>query len=49
MIDQTLKQTIYMLIKVDVDAGVVYNQEEAEKYAENHCNNLEYALALVLS
>ena len=36
---------LYMLIKVDVDAGIVYNQEQAEKYAENHCNSLEYALA----
>ena len=35
---------LYMLIKVDVDSGIVYNQEQAEKYAENHCNNLEYAL-----
>ena len=35
---------LYMLIKVDVDAGIVYNQEQAEKYAENHCNSLEYAL-----
>ena len=36
---------LYLLIKVDVDAGIVYNQEQAEKYAENHCNSLEYALA----
>ena len=35
---------LYLLIKVDVDSGIVYNQEEAEKYAENHCNKLEYAL-----
>jgi len=35
---------LYMLIKVDVDSGIVFNQEQAEKYAENHCNNLEYAL-----
>ena len=36
---------LYMLIKVDVYADVVHNQEQAEKYAENHCNSLEYALA----
>ena len=36
---------LYMLIKVDVDADIVYNQDQAEKYAENHCNSLEYALA----
>jgi len=36
---------LYMLIKVDVDAGIVYNQCQAGKYAINHCNNLEYELA----
>ena len=35
---------LYMLIKVDVDREIVYNQEQAEKYAENHCNSLEYEL-----
>ena len=35
---------LYMLFKVDVDREIVYNQEQAEKYAENHCNSLEYAL-----
>ena len=35
---------LYLLIKVDVDADVVYNQEEAEKYATNHCDKLEYQL-----
>ena len=35
---------LYMLIKVDVDSGIVYDQEQAEKYADNHCNKLEYAL-----
>ena len=35
---------LYMLIKVDVDKEIVYNQEKAEKYADNHCNSLEYAL-----
>ena len=36
---------LYMLIKVDVDADIVYNQCQAGKYAVNHCNKLEYALA----
>ena len=36
---------LYMLIKVDVDAGIVHNQCQAGKYAVNHCNNLEYELA----
>ena len=30
---------LYLLIKVDVDREIVYNQEQAEKYAENHCNS----------
>ena len=36
---------LYMLIKVEVDAGIVHNQCQAGKYAVNHCNNLEYELA----
>jgi hypothetical protein len=44
MIDQKLKP-LYMLIKVDVDAGVVYNQCQAGKYAVNHCHNMHYELA----
>ena len=35
---------LYMLIKVDVDKEIVYNQEQAEKYAENHCNSFELSL-----
>ena len=42
--EQQLKP-LYMLIKVEVDAGIVYNQCQAGKYAVNHCNNLEYELA----
>ena len=34
-----------MLIKVGVDADIVYNQCQAGKYAVNHCNKLEYKLA----
>ena len=40
-----LGHALYLLIKVDVDREIVYNQEQAEKYAENHCNSFEYALA----
>ena len=36
---------LYMLIKVDVDADIVYDQDKAEAYANNHCNNMEYELA----
>ena len=35
---------LYMLIKVEVDSEIVHNQDKAEAYAENHCNQLEYAL-----
>ena len=35
---------LYLLIKVDVDSGIVFDQEQAEKYADNHCNKMEYAL-----
>ena len=35
---------LYMLIKVEVDAGIVHNQKNAGAYAVNHCNSLEYAL-----
>ena len=35
---------LYMLIKVDVDKDIVHNQLLAGKYAQNHCNSLEYAL-----
>ena len=43
MIDQKLKP-LYMLIKVEVDAGIVYDQARASAYAMNHCNSLEYQL-----
>ena len=43
-VEPTIKP-LYMLIKVDVDADIVYNQCQAGKYAVNHCNKLEYALA----
>ena len=36
---------LYMLIKVDVDADIVHNQDKAADYAHNHCNKMEYALA----
>ena len=36
---------LYMLIKVEVDKEIVYNQTKAGAYAVNHCNNMEYELA----
>ena len=44
-LDKSHLKPLYMLIKVDVDAGIVHNQCQAGKYAVNHCNNLEYELA----
>ena len=35
---------LYMLIKVDVDANFIRSNTDANFYAENHCNSLEYAL-----
>ena len=35
---------LYMLIKVDVDKDIVYNQDQAALYAFNHCNRMEYVL-----
>ena len=42
-VEPTIKP-LYMLIKVDVDADIVYDQCEADKYATNHCNKMEYEL-----
>ena len=33
-----------MLIKVEVDKYICWNQDTAERYANNHCNKLEYEL-----
>ena len=35
---------LYMLIKVDVDPEIVYNNPKAHTYAQNHCNSMEYEL-----
>ena len=35
---------LYMLIKVDVDAGIVRTERDSEIYAQNHCDKLEYEL-----
>ena len=44
IVDKSHLKPLYMLIKVDVDAGIVHNQKNAGAYAVNHCNSLEYAL-----
>ena len=44
MSTQHVTKPLYMLIKVDVDPAIVYNNPKAHTYAENHCNSLEYEL-----
>ena len=43
MMYNTHLKPLYLLIKLEVDRDIVYNQDKAEAYAENHCNNMEYA------
>ena len=40
----TTLKPLYMLIKGDVDADVVRNQDQADQYAYDHCNKMEYVL-----
>ena len=40
----TKPKPLYMLIKVDVDPAIVYNNPKAHTYAENHCNSMQYEL-----
>ena len=40
----TPTKPLYMLIKVDVDPDIVYNNPKAHTYAENHCNSMQYEL-----
>ena len=35
---------LYLLIKLDVDEGVVFDIDQAHKYATNFCNNMEFEL-----
>ena len=35
---------LYLLIKLDVDEGVVFDYDQASKYAINFCNNMEFEL-----
>ena len=37
-------KSLYLLIKLDVDGEVVFNYEDAAKYAQNFCNSLEFEL-----
>ena len=40
----TITKPLYLLIKLDVDAEIVFTYDEATKYAQNFCNNLEFEL-----
>ena len=40
----TTTKPLYLLIKLDVDAEVVFNYDDAAKYATNFCNNMEFEL-----
>ena len=35
---------LYLLIKLDVDGEVVFDIDQAHKYATNFCNNMEFEL-----
>ena len=35
---------LYLLIKLDVDGEVVFDYKDAENYATNFCNNMEFEL-----
>ena len=43
-LDKSHLKPLYMLIKVDVDAGIVRTMRDSEIYAQNHCDKLEYEL-----
>ena len=40
----TITKPLYLLIKLDVDNEVVFDYEDAAKYATNFCNNMEFEL-----
>ena len=35
---------LYLLIKLDVDKEVVFDSDQADKYAKNFCNSMEFEL-----
>ena len=40
----TFTKPLYLLIKLDVDNEVVFDYDQAAKYATNFCNNMEFEL-----
>ena len=37
-------KSLYLLIKLDVDGEIVFDYKDAENYAKNFCNNMEFEL-----
>ena len=35
---------LYLLIKLDVDGEIVFDYKDAENYAKNFCDNMEFEL-----
>ena len=40
----TFTKPLYLLIKLDVDNEVVFDYDQAAKYATNFCNSMEFEL-----
>ena len=40
----TITKPLYLLIKLDVDGEVVFDADQADKYATNFCNSMEFEL-----
>ena len=38
----TTTKPLYVLIKLDVDGEIVFDNDNGGKYAKNFCNNLEF-------
>ena len=45
IVEKSHLKPLYMLIKVEVDKDIVFDQARASAYAMNHCNRMEYELA----
>ena len=37
-------KSLYLLIKLDVDGEIVFDYKNAENYAKNFCNSMEFEL-----
>ena len=37
-------KSLYLLIKLNVDGDIVFDSKDAENYATNFCNNMEFEL-----